>query len=198
MENKSAKSVGAGFNTRPDVGARRIGIFGGSFNPVHIGHIAIAKAVRDSGLVDEVWLMVSPRNPLKQQSGLMDDRERLARAQKAVEHLDNIKACDFEFALPRPSYTYITMEKLEQQFPNYSFSLLIGADNWAHFSLWRNHDQLLRRYPIIIYPRQGYPIDPDTLPPSVACVDMPLLNVSSTRIRQMLSRGEDVSPLLPD
>lgn len=184
MENKGAK--------------RRIGIFGGSFNPVHIGHIAIAKAVRDSGLVDEVWLMVSPRNPLKQQYDLMDDHVRLARAQKAVEHLDNIKACDFEFALPRPSYTYITMAKLEQTFPNYSFSLLIGADNWAHFSLWRNHDRLLQRYPIIIYPRQGYPIDPSALPPSVAYIDMPLLNVSSTQIRRMLSRGEDVSHLLPE
>lgn len=177
---------------------RRIGVFGGSFNPIHRGHIAIARAVRDSGLVDEVWLMVSPRNPLKQPSGLMDDHVRLALARKAVERLDNIKACDFEFSLPRPTYTFVTMERLEQQFPDYSFSLLIGADNWAHFRLWRNHALLLQRYPIIIYPRRGYPIDAAALPPTAFYVDMPLLNVSSTQIRQMLSRGEDVSALLPE
>lgn len=176
---------------------RRIGVFGGSFNPIHIGHIAIAKAVRDSGMVDEVWLMVSPRNPLKDQSSLMDDSERLARVRKAVEHLNGIRACDFEFSLPRPSYTYITMEKLEQSYPSFSFSLLIGADNWAHFHLWRNHDLLLQRYPIIIYPRQGYNIDTTTLPPTVSYIDMPLINVSSTKIRQMMANGEDVSQLLP-
>ncbi len=176
---------------------RKIGVFGGSFNPIHIGHIAIAKAVRDSGMVDEVWLMVSPRNPLKDQSSLMDDSERLARVRKAVEHLNGIRACDFEFSLPRPSYTYITMEKLEQSYPSFSFSLLIGADNWVHFHFWRNHDLLLQRYPIIIYPRQGYKIDTATLPPTVSYIDMPLINVSSTQIRQMLANGEDVSKFLP-
>lgn len=176
---------------------RRIGVFGGSFNPIHIGHIAIARAVKDSGLVDEVWLMVSPRNPLKRQADLMDDHLRLGLAKKATAHLDGIAATDFEFSLPRPSYTVVTMRHLEKAYPYYAFSLLIGADNWAHFSRWYRHDYLLSHYPIIVYPRKGFPIDPSALPMGVTFIDMPLIDVSSTRIRQMLANGEDVSRLLP-
>lgn len=176
---------------------RRIGIFGGSFNPIHVGHIAIAEAVRDSGAVDEVWLMVSPRNPLKEQSSLMPDTQRLRLAKNAVRNIEGVCASDFEFSLPRPSYTAITMQRLEDAYPYYQFSLLIGADNWTNFPRWYHYRDLLERYPIIIYPRQGFPINTAALPPSVTYIHMPLLNISSTQIRQMMANGEDITALVP-
>ena len=175
-----------------------IGIFGGSFNPIHKGHVAIAKGVLASGLVDEVWLMVSPRNPLKEESDLMPDQERLRLVRRALKGLKGIKASNFEFSLPKPSYTYVTMQRLEEAYPHHRFALIMGGDNWQRFHLWRNHEQLLADYPIIVYPRQGSSIDPTTLPPSVSYVDLPLYNISSTQVRQGLAKGEDVSHLLPD
>ncbi len=176
---------------------KKIAIFGGSFNPIHKGHVAIAQGVLQSGLVDEVWLMVSPRNPLKKESSLMPDRLRLQLARRAVKDLPGIKACDFEFHLPKPSYTYITLRRLREAHPDHQFVLMMGADNWQRFSLWRNHEELLADYSIIIYPRQGYDIDTATLPPTVHYVEMPLYNISSPQIREALARGEDVSEFIP-
>ncbi|MBR1917649.1 MAG: nicotinate-nucleotide adenylyltransferase [Bacteroidaceae bacterium] len=175
----------------------RIAIFGGSFNPIHIGHISIAKAVMQSGLADKVWLMVSPRNPLKQAEDLMPDEERLDRVRQAVKELDGIEACDFEFHMPKPSYTYLTLRRMRKAYPEDQFTLVIGADNWQRFSLWRHHRELINHYPIIIYPRRGYDIDTATLPSTAQYLDMPLCDVSSTQIRQALARGEDVSSLIP-
>ena len=161
-----------------------IAIFGGSFNPVHYGHVAIAKSVVESGLVDEVWLMVSPRNPLKEESDLMPDDQRLALVRKAVEGIEGVKACDFEFHMPKPSYTYLTLRRLRKAYPDVEFSLLIGADNWLIFEKWKNAEEILLSTPIIIYPRKGSEIDVATLPPNVTFLDMPLYNISSTEIRK--------------
>ena len=175
----------------------RVGIFGGSFNPIHKGHIAIAKGVMASGLVDEVWLMVSPRNPLKQAADLMSDSRRLALVRKAVKDIDGVKACDFEMHLPKPSYTYLTLRCLHEKYPDKQFSLLIGADNWLIFDHWVNAEEILRTTHIIIYPREGSDIDASTLPGNVTLLDMPLHNISSTQIRNMIKEGEDVSDLMP-
>jgi len=175
----------------------RIGIFGGSFNPIHKGHVAIAQSVLKSSLVDEVWLMVSPRNPLKEENSLMPDRLRLQMARRAVKDLPGVKACDFEFHLPKPSYTYITLRRLREAYPDHQFTLVMGADNWQRLSLWRNHEELLANYPIIVYPRKDSPIDTSALPPTVHYVEMPLYNISSTQIREALARGEDVSEFVP-
>ena len=161
----------------------RIAVFGGSFNPVHYGHVAIAKSVVESGLVDEVWLMVSPRNPLKKDSDLMADRKRLQLARQAVKGMKGVKVSDFEMHLPKPSYTYITLRRLREAYPDAVFSLLIGGDNWLIFDRWKNAEEILRSTPIIIYPRKGSPIDVATLPPNVTFLDMPLYNISSTEIR---------------
>ena len=171
----------------------RTGIFGGSFNPVHNGHLAIADAICQRGLVDELWLMVSPQNPLKENTTLMDDDFRLRLAQIATKGYPHIKVSDFEFHLPRPSYTYNTLLRLKEAYPERRFTVIIGADNWTNFSKWYKADTLIRDYDFIVYPRQGYSVKKQELPPNVHLLDMPLYNVSSTEIRRRLSNNENIS-----
>lgn len=173
----------------------RTGIFGGSFNPIHQGHIGLAKAILRQNLADEVWLMVSPQNPLKQQHDLLPEDIRLHLAQLAIDDAPGITACDFEFFLPRPSYTWQALRALRAAHPQREFSLIIGADNWHIFPRWAHHEELLT-YNIIMYPREEYPVDRNTLPPNVRMVDAPLFPYSSTQIRQALQQGDDVSTML--
>ena len=180
------------------ISSMRIGILGGSFNPIHKGHIALARHLLEEVGLDEVWLMVSPQNPLKQQSGLMDEDFRLMLARKALEGESRIKASDFEFTMPKPSYTYDTLQKLSATYPDHEFTLLIGADNWERFGQWRNHDEIAAEYDIVIYPRTGYEVDATSLPPRVKLVDTPIYDVSSTEIRQRLKEGKDISALVPE
>lgn len=176
----------------------QIGIFGGSFNPVHNGHLAIARKIVSSGEVDEVWLMVSPLNPFKQHADLLDDSLRLAMTRKAVEDEPGIICSDYEFNLPRPSYTWHTLQSLKKDFPDHTFSLIIGADNWCSFTGWRNYEDIIREHRIFIYPRTGFPIDRELLPQGVSVVDVDTIDVSSTEIRRKLHNGEDVALLIPE
>ncbi len=167
---------------------KRIGIFGGSFNPIHNGHIALAQAVLRQCALDEVWLMVSPQNPLKRNdTDLLDDSLRLEMAQKALESVEGVKACDYEFHLPKPSYTWNTLQNLSKDYPDYTFVLLIGGDNWSHFQRWRHWKDILWHHDVIVYPRDAYP----------GTIDVPLLPVSSTEIRQRIRKGESVEGLVP-
>lgn len=175
----------------------RIGIFGGSFNPVHNGHIGLARTIVEQGLADEVWLMVSPRNPLKQAEGLMDEQLRLELARAAVGDCPQVRVSDFEFHLPRPSYTWKTLSALQKERPADKFSLVIGADNWHVFHRWAHYEEILRLYNIIMYPRPGYPVEIGNLPPGVCMVDAPLFPCSSTDVREALLAGRDVSEMLP-
>ena len=172
-----------------------IGIFGGSFNPIHLGHTTLAQYICNLGLVDEVWLMVSPQNPLKADRELLDENIRLELAQLAVEDFPFIQACDFEFHLPRPSYTYITLEELAKAYPEHTFSLIIGGDNWDLFPRWRNSDFILEHYPIIVYPRDDASV-PENAPLYPNChflTQAPLLPISSTAIREAIRRGDDIT-----
>lgn len=175
----------------------RTAIFGGSFNPIHRGHIALADFVVQGGWTEELWLLVSPQNPLKAAAGLLPEQLRLALAQQATENYDRIKVSDFEFHLPRPSFTYKTLAALRESYPDRSFQILIGADNWLCFDRWAHHEELLRDYELLVYPRQGYDIDTTSLPPNVQFVPAPLFPFSSTQLREMLLRGEDLSGILP-
>lgn len=176
----------------------RTGIYGGSFNPIHNGHLAIAREIRRRAALDEVWLMVSPQNPLKQVSDLLPDEQRLDMTRRAVEGEEGLVACDFEFHLPRPSYTWHTLTALSRDFPNREFVLLIGADNWAVFDRWYRGEDIVRQYEVVIYPREGSPVDAGTLPPNVRLVETPLHDVSSTQVRQLIREGRDISPLVPE
>ena len=175
----------------------RTGIYGGSFNPIHNGHIAIARAMVELAGLDEVWLMVSPQNPLKPASGLLDDSKRLLMARRAVEGVPHVAVSDYEFRLPRPSYMWNTLQSLSRDFPDREFTLLIGADNWQVFDRWYRAADIIARYPVCIYPRRGYAVDTSALPAGVRLVDTGLHDVSSTMVRERIRRGEDVGALIP-
>lgn len=174
------------------------GLFGGSFNPIHNGHIALAEAVRRLAGLDEVWFVVSPQNPLKQRGDLLDDNLRLEMVRKALEGHDHLVASDCELHLPRPSYTWDTLRHLATTHPDRRFSLIIGGDNWALFDRWYRHEDIIGNHRIIVYPRSGSTIDAATLPAGVSLVDTPLLDVSSTEIRRRIRCGEPIDGLVPD
>ena len=175
---------------------KHIGIFGGSFNPVHIGHMIVADYMVQFGGFDEVWLMLSPQNPLKDSGDLRPQDERLVMLRMAVGHSPRLKASDFEFSLPRPSYTYVTLDALAEAYgPDYRFSLIVGSDNWAIFHRWRNGDYILQKYGVAVYPRLGYPIGMEA--PGMRRVDAPVVEISSTMIREAIASGHDMTYFLP-
>ena len=166
----------------------KTGIFGGSFNPIHCGHIALAKEILRQTELDEIWLMVSPQNPLKQTStDLLADHLRFELAQKALADVEGIKASDYEFHLPKPSYTWHTLQHLCKDFPNREFTLVIGGDNWQHFQRWYHWKDILRNHKIIVYPREG----------QTGTIQAELLPISSTEVRERVRRGEPIEGLVP-
>lgn len=175
----------------------KVGIFGGSFNPIHTGHIALAKSLGEKAGLDEVWLMVSPQNPFKKATDLLDDHSRLEMVREVVRYEVRLRACDYEFRLPKPSYTWHTLQALIRDYPDTEFTLLIGGDNWAAFDKWYCYEQILATCPIVIYPRQGSPVDTTHLPSGVTVVDTPLLNISSTEIRQRIREGKSIQGMVP-
>ena len=174
---------------------QRIGIYGGSFNPVHFGHVGLAKWIIENSDLDELWFLISPNNPLKSVQSLAPEQERLAAVQQAIQDIPRLKACDFEFALPRPSYTLNTLNALDNAFPGNEFLLLIGADNWEKFDRWYKGDEILSRHGVIVYPRGSEEEPP--LPPGVQWMPAKLHDVSSTMVRAAVAAGEDIASLVP-
>ena len=176
---------------------KSVGIFGGSFNPIHTGHIALAKSLCEKAGLDEVWFMVSPMNPFKKAAtDLLDDLLRLEMVKKALEGEPQLQACDYEFHLPKPSYTWHTLQAISKDYPDIRFTLLIGGDNWAAFDKWYHHDDILAHYPIVVYPRKGSDIG--EVPEGVTIVETPLLNISSTEIRHHIAKGESIHGMVPE
>ena len=179
------------------VQSKKVGIFGGSFNPIHTGHIALAESLCEKAGLDEVWFMVSPMNPFKKTAtDLLDDHLRLEMVEKALEKEPQLKACDYEFRLPKPSYTWHTLQAISQEFTDIEFTLLIGGDNWAAFDKWYHHEDILAHYPIVVYPRQGSSVG--KVPEGVTIVETPLLNISSTEIRQRIKEGKSIEGMVPE
>ena len=175
----------------------KVGIFGGSFNPIHVGHLALANYLCEFGGLDSVWFLVTPQNPLKRQDDLLDDCHRLEPARMAIQDYAKFRVSDFEFSLPRPSYTIHTLQALKVAYPENEFHLIMGSDNWKVFNLWHHPQQLLAENRRIIYPRPGFPVDACGLPSQVRLVKAPLLDVSSTFIREGLRLGKDIRFFLP-
>ena len=166
----------------------RTGIFGGSFNPIHNGHISLARQLREKAGLDEVWLMVSPQNPLKAQADLLDDQIRMEMARLAVEGETGIIASDYEMHLPKPSYTWNTLEALKRDYPDREFVLMIGGDNWQLFDKWYRADDIRNQYQIIVYPRRGCEGGID---------ELDLIDISSTEIRDCIKAGKTIDHLVP-
>ena len=175
----------------------KTGIYGGSFNPIHNGHIALARHLLQEAELDEIWFVVSPQNPFKVQQQLLADDKRLLLVRKALAPYPQLVASDFEFSMPRPSYMWHTLQGMSAQWPDRELHLIIGADNWLCFDRWYHADDIRSTYPIIIYPRQGYDIVPSALPQGVRLVNTPLYNVSSTEIRADVAAGCDISSKVP-
>lgn len=177
--------------------ARRIGIYGGTFNPLHNGHIALAKAFLAQAGLDEVWFVVSPQNPFKKNDVLLDDNLRLEMVEGALNGEERMKVSDVEFQLPKPSYMYITLRHLAKEYPENTFTLLIGGDNWTAFDRWAHADEIRQNYKIAVYPRREDNIDASTLPENVFLLDTPLIDISSTEIRQRVHDGQPIDNLVP-
>lgn len=170
----------------------KIGIYGGSFNPIHKGHTELAASIVQQGLVDELWMLVSPLNPLKRDatSNIAEYEHRINMARLATEHIEGVKVSDFERFLPLPSYTVTTLHELHKAYPEHEFVLIIGADNWERFPRWYHAQEIIETYTILIYRRPGYEIDETALPPSVQLVHAPLYDISSTEIRETAKEGK--------
>ena len=175
----------------------KIGLFFGSFNPVHNGHLAIAEFLEQKKLFDQIWFVVSPNNPLKEKNGLLPENERFNMVKLAIQNLPHLYACDVEFSLSKPSYTIKTLHKLENQYPNYEFSLILGSDNMENFHQWKNYEEILERFLIYVYPRSNEVFEKKNHP-HIVYLDAPLFPFSATEIRNLLKQGKSVTNYLPD
>ncbi len=176
----------------------KTGIFGGSFNPIHIGHLALANYLCEFEGLDELWFMASPQNPLKRSNDMLDDHIRLELARIATKDYPKFQVSDLEFHLPKPSYTIHTLDTLKNKYPEREFYLIIGADNWVVFDKWKDSSRILQENKLLIYPRKGFYIDEEALPSNVRLVQAPLMEISSTFIRDSIRKGKDVRFFLPE
>lgn len=180
-------------------GIKQIGIFGGSFNPIHCGHIALARHLLTSVGLDEIWFVVSPLNPFKTEAtDLLPDDIRYRLTAMALADDPRLKASDCELHLPRPSYMWNTLSHLSERYPNARFTLLIGADNWLAFDRWAHSQSIIDHYRIAVYPREGYTLDQVSMPPTVMAVSSQLYPLSSTLIRRRVSLGQSIEGMVPD
>ena len=175
-----------------------IGLLFGSFNPIHIGHLALANYMREVQGMDQVWLVVSPQNPFKDTSQLIDSHHRLQMAAIALAGQPHYKVCDIEMTMPVPSYTIDTLRALDAQYPGTQFSLIMGSDIIQTIAQWRNSADIVNHYHLYVYPRPGYPM-PHTgeMPSNYVLTQAPMIDVSSTFIRQQISMGRDMRFYLP-
>lgn len=176
----------------------KIGLFFGSFNPIHTGHLIIASYMANHTDLEKVWLVVSPHNPLKKASDLINTYDRLEMAKLATEDSDQLEVSDIEMKLPRPSYTIDTLIHLQEKFPQHQFVLIMGSDNLNSLQKWKNYEILLRDYQIYVYPRPGFEHTVFSNHSSITITDTPLIEISSTFIRKSIAQKKNVQYFLPD
>lgn len=176
----------------------KIGLFFGSFNPIHVGHLIIANYMAHHTDLNEVWLMVSPHNPLKKKDSLISMYDRLEMVNLAIENSENIRSSNFEFHLPQPSYTIDTLIHLHERYPEKEFVLIMGSDNLQSFKKWKNYEIILRDYLIYVYPRPGFDSGEFLNHPSITITATPLMELSSTFIRHSIKAKKSVKYFIPD
>ncbi len=175
----------------------KVGLYFGSFNPIHIGHLIIANHMAYNTELDEVWFIISPKNPLKESASLLNEHHRYSLVKIAIEDEKKLKANNVEFLMPKPSYTIDTLIYLSEKFKQHSFTLIIGSDSYLNFSKWKNYKQIILNYNILIYPRPSFPIQTDLLE-NIKIVDAPLLEISSTQIRRNIKDKKSIRYLVTD
>ena len=175
-----------------------IGLYFGSFNPIHVGHLVIANYLLEFSPIDELWFVVSPQNPLKEKKTLLDDYQRLHMVELAIEDIPHLRASSVEFKLPQPSYTVNTLAHLEAQYPQHTFSLIMGGDNIQSFSKWKNYQKIMENYTIYVYQRPGYSIPEEFQnKQNIRAIQAPLMEISSSFIRQCIKDGKNVQGFMP-
>jgi nicotinate-nucleotide adenylyltransferase len=173
------------------------GLYFGSFNPIHIGHMAIANFMIEFSAMDQLWFVVSPQNPLKEKKSLLKDYHRLEMVRQAIEGDDRFRASDIEFHLPLPSYTIDTLAYLEEKNPGMEFRLIMGADGLKTFHKWKHADLIAEKYHCLIYPRPGADLRALSLFKNATVMDAPLIEISSSFIRKAIRQGKDIRHLMP-
>jgi nicotinate-nucleotide adenylyltransferase len=177
----------------------KIGLYFGTFNPIHIGHLIIANHMAEHSDLDQIWMVVTPHNPHKQKNTLLDDYHRLHMVHLATEDYLKIRPSDIEFKLPQPNYTINTLVHLQEKHPKYEFSLIMGEDNLNSLQKWKNYEAILNNHEIYVYPRlNSGDIDPQFVNhPKIHKINSPIIELSSTFIRESIKNGKNVSPMLP-
>lgn len=181
-----------------EMSKRRIGLFFGSFNPVHVGHMIVANFMATQTELDEVWMVVSPHNPLKSAGSLARDHDRLHLVELAIGKTPGLRASRVEFDLPKPSYTIDTLAMLRDKHREHQFTLIMGSDNLASLPKWKNYEIILRDFRIKVYDRPGHTAASFADHPSVAVYDAPLMHLSASYVRQCIGRGKSIRYLVPD
>ena len=178
---------------------KKVGLFFGSFNPIHIGHLVIAEYMVEFTPLEQIWFVVSPRNPLKKKETLLSENSRIRMVRMAIEYDTRFKASSIEFNLPRPSYTIDALAHLNEKYPKIDFSLILGFDNLATLHKWKNYEALLKNYKLYIYPRVFQSPEPSSLVkhPSVVITDAPIVELSSTFIRKAICEGKNIKHMVP-
>ena len=174
-----------------------VGLYFGSFNPVHVGHLIIASHIAGNTNLNQVWFVVSPQNPFKASAHLLNEYDRLYLINIAIEGEQRLKASSVEFKLPKPSYTINTLTYLQEKYPSYKFSIILGSDSFQNINRWKNYELLIRNYTFIIYKRPGFEIT-ETYGANIEILEAPLLEISSTHIREMIKAGKSIRFLVPD
>lgn len=177
----------------------KIGLYFGTFNPIHVGHLIIANHFAEHSDLDQIWCVVTPQNPLKQKQSILDNRQRFHMVELATNNYPKIKPSDIEFELNQPNYTIHTLAYLEEKYPGNNFVLIMGEDNLISLHKWKNVDILLDRYPIYVYPRKinSKPFN-DTTKGDIKKVSAPIIEISSSSIRKSIKEGKNIRPLLPE
>jgi len=176
----------------------KTGLYFGSFNPIHIGHLAIANYMVEYSDLDELWLVISPQNPLKKKSSLLNEYDRLKMVELALKDTLKIKPCDIEFRLPKPSYTIDTLTYLKEKNPHKDFVLIAGTDNFKSFHKWKNYEEILKHYRLYIYPRPGSDLGKYKDHENIELIDAPLMEISSSFVRKAIKDQKDIRYFLPD
>lgn len=174
-----------------------VGLFFGSFNPIHVGHMVLANYMASFTDLEQVWFVVSPHNPLKEKSSLLNQNQRLHMVNVAIGDSDTLRSSNIEFGLSQPSYTINTLEHLKEKYPQHRFSLIMGEDNLESFTKWKNYEEILKHYHIYVYPRPNCNASDLKTHKNIIMTEAPLMDISSTMIRQSLKNKKDVSFFLP-